>query len=243
MLNGRGYLIGDGFAQKLQDTVRRVEGMPFGDGLSRVETRFEDVPMPATVVFRIGTVGTAAWGINSDNTVTLTNVGVTGYTVAATNIFAAIPASTATQSCAIAKDGTAWYVIQPFLNAGSMVRMGSFSSPWARGATRTVSLTNAGGTVAASNTLIDYPAAPAGKSSVGCVVANDGGTWFLANWEVVTATASLVSTMSTASVVTDIAISATLNTSSCAITIGKTSTMATFSFVASTYTTTIVKLA
>jgi hypothetical protein len=165
--------------------------------------------------------------------------------VLATNVFGDLPAGGATQNCAVAKDGTAWYLIQPFLNTatGGLIRMGTFSSPWSKGATKTVNLTNAGGTVAASNTLIDYPAPPAGKASVGCVVANDGGTWFLANWEVVPATAIIVSGVSSATVITDVSISASLNTTSCAITIGKTNTTASFSFVSSTYTTTIVKLA
>lgn len=111
MLNNRGYLIGDDFAQRLKDTVKRVEGMPYGDGATRLETRFEEVQGPPTN-FRIGTFGTAAWSINSSNTVTLTNVGVTGYTVAATNVFGAVGTAAASRYCAVARDGTAWYLIQ-----------------------------------------------------------------------------------------------------------------------------------
>ena len=244
MIEGGGFKIGPNFARKLGDVVRRVESMPQTSGSLRLETRYEDVPAPPTN-FRIGTFGTAAWSINTPNTVTLTNVGVTGYTVLATNVFGDLPAGGSTQNCAVAKDGTAWYLIQPFMSTASsgLIRMGTFSSPWSKGVTKTVNLTSGGGTVAASNTLIDYPAPPAGKSSVNCVVGNDGGTWFLANWEVVPATAIIVSGMASATVVTDISISASLNTTSCAITIGKTNTTASFSFVASTYTTTIVKLA
>lgn len=237
-----GYKIGPNFARKLGDLVRRDESTPYGNGSYRLETRYEDMPQPPPTVFRVGTFGTAAWSINGDNTVTLTNVSPTGTTVLATNIFGNLAASTATQSCAIAKDGTAWYLIQPFLQA-SAIRMGTFSSPWAKGATKTINLTNASGTVAASNTLIDYPSAPAGKSSVNCVIANEGGTWFLANWEQVTATAAIVSSMNTVSVITDVTLSATLNTSSCAITIGKTNSTALVTFVGSSYTSTIVRLA
>lgn len=110
MLNGQGYLIGPNFAEKLHETVRRVEGMPYSQP-TRIETRFEDVPTPPNN-FRVGTIGTAAWALDTNNTVTLTNVGVTGYTVLATNIFGAIGTAASTRPVAIAKDGTAWYVIQ-----------------------------------------------------------------------------------------------------------------------------------
>jgi hypothetical protein len=237
------YVLTGGLLNKLRDTVRTVDGMTGGEE-EPTRVTFSEAAY-ANRPIRIGTFGTAAWSINSSNTVTLTNVGVTGYTVLATNVFGSLPAGGATQNCAVAKDGTAWYLIQPFLNtaSGGLIRMGTFSSPWSKGETKTVSLTNAGGTVASSNTLIDYPAPPAGKSSVNCVVANDGGTWFLANWEVVPSTAIIVSGVSSATVITDVSISASLNTTSCAITIGKTNTTASFSFVSSTYTTTIIRLA
>jgi hypothetical protein len=58
-------------------------------------------------VFRVCTF-TGAWAINSSKTVTFR--GVTS-TVSATNLFAAIPAQGSARNCAIAKDGTAWYLI------------------------------------------------------------------------------------------------------------------------------------
>ena len=239
-----GYLVGPGLAGRIRDTIRTVDSMQAGEGEppTLLRTTFDEPTGPPR--FRIGTFGTAAWSINSNNTVTLSNVGITGYTVLATNVFGSLPASGSTQTCAIAKDGTAWYLIQPFGStaSGSLVRRGTFSSPWATSETKTVTLLT-GGTVAASNTLINYPAAPAGKSTVNCIVANESGTWFLANWEVVTTTASIVASMNTVSVVTDVSISASLNTSSCAITIGKTNTTTLISMVGSTYTTTLVKLA
>jgi hypothetical protein len=234
-----GFLIGEGVRNKLKETFRVVDAMQGGGNgpTSMLRTTFDEPSEPTR--FRIGTFGTAAWSIGTDNTVTLTNVGVTGYTVLATNVFGSLPAATATQACAVAKDGTAWYLIQPF--GSSLVRRGTFNSPWATSETKTITLLT-GGTVAASNTLINYPAPPAGKSSVNCAVGNEGGTWFLVSYEFVTATALIVASMNAISVVTDIAISASLNTSSCAITIGKTSTTALVSMVGSTYTTTIIRL-
>lgn len=129
------------------------------------------------------------------------------------------------------------------LDDGQGLRSGTFNSPWAIGATNTITLVNAGGTVTASNSLISYPSPPAGKSSVKCVIGKSQGSWILVNWEVVTATATIVSGIGTATAVVDISISASLNTTSCAITIGKTNTTASFSFVSATSSATILRLA
>lgn len=61
-------------------------------------------------VFRVCTF-TGAWAINASKTVTLQNVTSTPNTAAAFNLFAAITASSSARNCAIAKDGTAWYLI------------------------------------------------------------------------------------------------------------------------------------
>jgi len=178
MLTNRGYLIGDDFAQRLKDTVKRVEGMPYGDGPTRLETRFEEVPLPPTN-FRIGTFGTAAWNIDSSNTVTLTNVGVTGYTVLATNVFGSLPAGGATQNCAVAKDGTAWYLIQP---GPPSVKYCKTASAWSKGTSATLSVwvgtpgseTISGETVLAHNS---YAAIGSGKF---CSVAwHAHGYWYV----------------------------------------------------------------
>jgi streptogramin lyase len=61
-------------------------------------------------VFRVCTF-TGAWAINAAKVVRFRNVTSTPNTVAAVNIFAAVGSGTATRNCAIAKDGTAWYLI------------------------------------------------------------------------------------------------------------------------------------
>lgn len=61
-------------------------------------------------VFRIATF-TGAWSINASKTVTFRGVTTTPNTVAAVNLFAAISAPASAANCAIAKDGTAWYLI------------------------------------------------------------------------------------------------------------------------------------
>jgi len=63
--------------------------------------------------FRVCTF-TGAWAINAEKTVTFKNQTATPNTVSAVNIFAALTGTTATstfRNCAIAKDGTAWYLI------------------------------------------------------------------------------------------------------------------------------------
>ena len=104
------YVLTGGMLNKLRETVRTVDGMTGGEDEPTRVTFSE--PAYANRPIRIGTFGTAAWSINSSNTVTLTNVGVTGYTVLATNVFGEVSTSASSRYCAVAKDGTAWYLIQ-----------------------------------------------------------------------------------------------------------------------------------
>ena len=64
-------------------------------------------------VFRVCTF-TGAWAINSAKTVTFRNVTSTPNTVSATNLMCGLsPAGSC--DATIAKDGTAWYLVQPNL--------------------------------------------------------------------------------------------------------------------------------
>jgi hypothetical protein len=60
--------------------------------------------------FRICTY-TGAWSINTSNTVTFKNQTTTPNTVSAVNLFLDLP-NNGQRNCAIAKDGTAWHLIQ-----------------------------------------------------------------------------------------------------------------------------------
>jgi hypothetical protein len=65
-------------------------------------------------VFRICTF-TGSWNIDTLKTVTFRNVTTTPNTVAAVNLFATLTGPSGTVStavCAIAKEGSAWYLIQ-----------------------------------------------------------------------------------------------------------------------------------
>lgn len=62
-------------------------------------------------VFRVGTHDGAAWAKNASKTVTFINVTTTPNTVSAKNLFANIAAGSTGRNVAIAREGTAWYLI------------------------------------------------------------------------------------------------------------------------------------
>jgi hypothetical protein len=89
-------------AERIAKVVRTVEG---GDrdqpGIS-----YGSALGVASKTFRVCTF-TGAWSLNGTKTVTMRDSTAT---LAAVNLFAAV-SNTATKNCAIAKDGTAWYLI------------------------------------------------------------------------------------------------------------------------------------
>ena len=106
----RGFLISDGLRQDIKRTIARVDGMTDGPEATKIPTRFEGMPAQAGKVFRICTF-TGAWSINAEKTVTFRGVTATPNTVAAVNLFATIATAASARNCAVAKDGTAWYLI------------------------------------------------------------------------------------------------------------------------------------
>ncbi len=116
--NGR-YLIGDSLRDKLKSTISKVDSLAPGGPVSRIPTIIEgDGQSFNPKVFRIATF-TGAWPINSSKTVTLKYQTATPNTVSVSNLFFPVASTaTATQDCAIAKDGTAWFLINvPFSTA------------------------------------------------------------------------------------------------------------------------------
>jgi hypothetical protein len=106
----QGFLIGETLLGQIKDTVKRVQGEPVVGNMSRIETRFESIPAASSKTFCICTF-TGAWAINGEKTVTFRGVTTTPNTVSATNLFFDLP-SNGTSTCAIAKEGTAWYLVQ-----------------------------------------------------------------------------------------------------------------------------------
>ena len=108
------YLIGESLREKLKSTIAKVESIPFGGPVSRIPTVIEgDCQSFAPKVFRVCTF-TGAWSINSAKTVTFRNVTSTPNTVSVTNLVCGL-SPTGSCDATIAKDGTAWYLVQPNL--------------------------------------------------------------------------------------------------------------------------------
>jgi hypothetical protein len=91
-------------AERIAKVVRTVEA---GDRDQGGLTFGRPADGPPSKTFRMGTY-TGAWSINGTKTVTLR--GSTA-TLSAVNLFANIATAASSRNCAIAKDGTAWYLI------------------------------------------------------------------------------------------------------------------------------------
>jgi hypothetical protein len=94
-------------AERIAKVVRTVEGgdrdagpLTFGSRLGGVNQK----------VFRVCTF-TGAWSIGSSKTVTFRGVTSTPNTAVAVNVFVSLTAAASARNCAIARDGTAWYLI------------------------------------------------------------------------------------------------------------------------------------
>lgn len=93
-------------AERIGRVVRQVEAGNRDQG----PLTFGIGQVPASKVFRVCTF-TGSWAINAAKTVTFKGVTSTPNTVQATNLFYDLP-NNGTSDCAIAKDGTAWYLVQ-----------------------------------------------------------------------------------------------------------------------------------
>jgi hypothetical protein len=105
------YFIGPGLRDKLRETITRVDGMMDRQrGVKSQIVHQEMMPRSGDKVFRICTY-TGAWAVDEFKTVTFKNQTATPNTVSAINLFLTLP-SNGPRNCAIAKDGTAWHLIQ-----------------------------------------------------------------------------------------------------------------------------------
>ena len=152
----------------------------------------------------------------------------------------------------------------PFFNARvpRQVRAATFSGSWPIGSSKTVTFSNAPTATATAQNL-SWPITEAGYSNEPCIVGKDGTAWYLVVPRLQTATSVFVtatqqrtivsetasqnvstglsqgtyaSGVQTFAAVTDVSISAELNTNSCAITIGKTLTTSEIRVVSGTAT-------
>jgi hypothetical protein len=94
-------------AERIAKVVRTVEA---GDRDQAGLTFGNRVTGPSGKAFRVATF-TGSWSINGEKVVTFRNQTTTPNTVSAVNLFANIATAASSRNCAIAKDGTAWYLI------------------------------------------------------------------------------------------------------------------------------------
>jgi hypothetical protein len=166
-----GYLIGAGLLGRINETIERVAGQPYGGQTTSVTPRLEGGQPGSSKNFRVCTF-TGAWSVGSTKTVTFRGVTATPNTVSVTNLFVPITKTATTGSCAIAKEGTAWYLISGLPG----VARGTFTAPWAKGATASVAdAVDVGTTYTAKN----YFAAITGSGARACAIAYAGGEWIL----------------------------------------------------------------
>lgn len=103
------YAFNERDAGRIARVVRQVEAG--NRDATAITFRGAGSSMPPS--FRIATFGSAAWNVDTARTVTLFHVTNTPNTVSVSNVFGDIGTATSTsRKCAIARDGTAWFVIQ-----------------------------------------------------------------------------------------------------------------------------------
>lgn len=108
-----GFLLGPDLLARTRRTIEAVEGGVVRSGFRSTPVVLEGETPTNQKTFRICTF-TGAWSINATKTVTFRGVTATPNTAVAVNLFAGITGTTVTstlRNCAIAKDGTAWYLI------------------------------------------------------------------------------------------------------------------------------------
>jgi hypothetical protein len=119
----RPVIFDESAALRIVNTIRIVET---GDRSERPLT-FDPVPVSQQrKTFRIATF-TGAWSIGATKTVTFKFQANTPNTVVATNLFFPFPAPTSARDCSIAKDGTAWFLVDVPFETAIAVFSGSFS--------------------------------------------------------------------------------------------------------------------
>lgn len=138
-------------AERIAKVVRAVEG---GDR-DTPGIYFGSAPASQQKTFRVCTF-TGAWSIGSSNTVSFKYQTTTPNTVSATNLFFPITnTATATCDCAIAKDGTAWFLIDvPFETVTAVFVGATASTAVMRDVTLSASLNTSACTISIGKTLV-----------------------------------------------------------------------------------------
>jgi len=118
-------------------------------------------------------------------------------------------------------------------------RVCTYTGAWSKGTDKTVTFkyaTSTPNTVSATNLFFPITGTDGGN----CGIAKDGTAWFLVSVPMFTSTAVFVGATASTTVMRDVTLSASLNTSNCTITIGKTLSTTSVILVQSTFTATFV---
>jgi len=102
-------------------------------------------------------------------------------------------------------------------------RVATYTGAWSIGSSKTVTFkyqTSTPNTVSATNLF--FPITNAAANARDCAIAKNGTAWFLIDVRLAERTAVFVTSTAAASRLTDVTLSASLNTSACTISIGKT---------------------
>ena len=111
-------------AARIAAAVRKVE---IGDRAER-PLRFDPVlPAQQRKAFRIATFD-GAWAVGASKTVTFKYQTATPNTASVVNLFFPMPAPAGTTDCAIAKDGTAWHLIDVPFETATAVFIGGLTT-------------------------------------------------------------------------------------------------------------------
>ena len=124
-----------------------------------------------------------------------------------------------------------------------MFRVCTFTGAWSINSEKVVTLkyqTATPNTVSATNLF--FPITSTATSSTDCAVAKDGTAWFLIDVPLATATAIFVTGTERTAVVSDVKLTASLNTANCTVSIGRTLVTASRIFVTATVTGTFLQL-
>jgi hypothetical protein len=125
-----------GAADRIAKAVRTVErGDTSAEGLRFVRPAGDGSGAKA---FRICTF-TGSWDIDAAKTVTFKNQTTTPNTVSAVNLFWPVPDGEE-RDCAIGKDGTAWFLLVPQLDAGTALSSATLGGSLEFGRINVVSL-------------------------------------------------------------------------------------------------------
>lgn len=120
-------------------------------------------------------------------------------------------------------------------------RVCTFTGAWPLGTEKVVTFkyqTSTPNTASAMNLF--FPVTDTATSE-DCAIAKEGTAWFLVDVPFETATAVFVGATASTSVMTDVTLSASLNTSACTISIGKTLVTTSVTILSSTFTSTFLR--